>query len=132
LWGVAGLGATSVALWALNGLGENPERGTVTPLVLLVVLGIFIESGFTPAALAYLAEIAEEQPLDRGSVMGVYSVLLSSGQLLGIAFAAPFANALGINGLIVLTGLLTLIALFTVLLLGNAERRRARLAVTGS
>lgn len=128
LWGVAGLGATSVALWALNGLGENPERGTVTPLVLLVVLGIFIESGFTPAALAYLAEIAEEQPLDRGSVMGVYSVLLSSGQLLGIAFAAPFANVLGINGLIVLTGLLTLIALFTVLLLGYGERRHVRLA----
>src|SRR5215467_3172808 len=27
LWGVAGLGFTSVMLWALNGLGEDPRRG---------------------------------------------------------------------------------------------------------
>jgi MFS family permease len=123
LWGVAGLGFTSLALWGLNGLGEDPERGRITPLLLLVMLGIFVESGFTPAALTYLAEIAEEQAQDRGSVMGVYSVLLSVGQLTGTAVAGPFAVASGFNGLILLTGLLCLIALFTVLLLGNAERR---------
>ncbi len=126
LWGVAGLGFTSVMLWALNGLGEDPERGSVTPLLLLVMLGIFIESGFTPAALTYLAEIAEEQAQDRGSVMGVYSVLLSVGQLVGTAVAGPFATWNGINGLIVLTGLLCAIALCTVLLLGHGERRHAR------
>jgi len=127
LWGVAGLGFTSVMLWALNGLGEDPRRGAVTPLILLVMVGIFIESGFTPAALTYLAEIAEEQAQDRGSVMGVYSVLLSVGQLTGTAVAGPFAMHSGINGLIILTGLLCLIALFTVLLLGHDERRHARL-----
>ena len=100
----------------------------------LVMIGIFVESGFTPAALAYLAEIAEERAEDRGSVMGVYSVLLAVGQLLGSALAAPFADAqfhgerLGMNGLIVLTGLLCLVALFTVMLLGHAERRHVRLA----
>jgi MFS family permease len=123
LWGVGGLGFTSAALWALNGLGEDPERGSVTPLIVLVVLGIFVESGFTPAALTYLAEIAEEHAQDRGSVMGVYSVLLSVGQLTGTAVAGPFAAAAGFNGLIILTGLLCLIALFTVLLLGYRERR---------
>jgi MFS family permease len=123
LWGVGGLGATSLALWGLNSLGESPVHGAITPLIALVVLGIFVESGFTPAALSYLAEIAEEHAQDRGSVMGVYSVLLSVGQLTGVALAGPFANAAGINGLIVLTGLLTLIALFTVLLLGRGERR---------
>lgn len=128
LWGVGGLGFTSVALWALNGLGEDPERGALTPLLALVVLGIFVESGFTPAALTYLAEIAEEQAQDRGSVMGVYSVLLSVGQLTGTAMAGPFAVRWGFNGLIILTGLLCAIALFTVLLLGHAERRHARLA----
>ncbi|MDQ3810067.1 MAG: MFS transporter [Chloroflexota bacterium] len=127
LWGVAGLGLVSVALWSLNGLGEDPERGAVTPLLLLVVLGVFVESGFTPAALTYLAEIAEEHAPDRGSVMGVYSVLLSVGQLAGTAMAGPFAVAAGFNGLILLTGLLSLIALFSVLLLGYAERRAARL-----
>ena len=126
LWGVGGLGATSLALWGLNSLGESPERNAITPLIVLVVLGIFIESGFTPAALSYLAEIAEEHAQDRGSVMGVYSVLLSVGQLTGVGVAGPFANAAGINGLIILTGLLTLIALFTVLLLGRGGRRLVR------
>jgi MFS family permease len=131
LLGVSGLGFTSVALWLLNGLGVDPQRGSVTPLVGLIIIGIFVESGFTPAALTYLAEIAEEQAEDRGSVMGVYSVLLSAGQLAGIAAAGPFASVAGFNGLIILTGLLCLIALFTVLLLGQSERsarRRARLA----
>jgi MFS family permease len=130
LLGVSGLGFTSVVLWLLNGLGVDPERGAVTPLVGLIIIGIFVESGFTPAALTYLAEIAEEQAEDRGSVMGVYSVLLSAGQLAGIATAGPFAAIAGFNGLIILTGLLCLIALFTVLLLGQSERharRRARL-----
>jgi MFS family permease len=126
LIGVGGLGFTSVMLWLLNDLGIDPERSAITPLLLLVVLGIFVESGFTPAALTYLAEIAEEQSYDRGSVMGVYSVLLSGGQLAGTALAGPFAHAAGFNGLIVLTGLLCLIALFTVLLLGHAERRAQR------
>lgn len=126
LLGVAGLGFTSLILWMLNGLGPDPVHRLVPPLLGLVLLGIFIESGFTPAALAYLAEIAEEQAQDRGSVMGIYSVLLSSGQLAGTALAGPFAAAAGFNGLIILTGLLTLIALFTVLLLGQAERRTRR------
>lgn len=126
LVGVAGLGFTSVVLWMLNGLGPDPVHRVIPPLLGLVMLGIFVESGFTPAALAYLAEIAEEQAQDRGSVMGVYSVLLSMGQLAGTALAGPFAAAAGFNGLITLTGLLCLIALFTVLLLGHAERREQR------
>ena len=96
----------------------------------MVMVGVFVESGFTPAALAYLAEIAEERAEDRGSVMGVYSVLLSVGQLLGGALAAPFAERLGINGLIILTGLLCLVALFTVMLLGQAERHYNRALAT--
>ena len=128
LSGVAGLGFTSVALWALNHVEFDATHSLVPILVVLVMVGVFVESGFTPAALAYLAEIAEERAEDRGSVMGVYSVLLAVGQLLGGALAAPFAARLGINGLIVLTGLLCLIALFTVMLLGHAERRHVRLA----
>jgi MFS family permease len=128
LIGVGGLGFTSVVLWMLNGLGPDPVHRLIPPLLGLVMLGIFIESGFTPAALTYLAEIAEEQAEDRGSVMGVYSVLLSVGQLVGAGTAGPFAAAAGFNGLILLTGLLTVIALCTVLLLGDAERRARRRA----
>jgi MFS family permease len=130
LIGVGGLGFTSVMLWTLNHVPFDSEHVLVPALVGLVVIGIFVESGFTPAALAYLAEIAEERAEDRGSVMGVYSVLLSVGQLLGGALAAPFAEAMGINGLIVLTGLLCLVALFTVMLLGQSERRYGRASAT--
>jgi MFS family permease len=127
LTGVVGLAVTSVALWLLNN-GGGDIGATHPAVVAAVVIGIFVESGFTPAALAYLAEIAEEQANDRGSVMGLYSVLLSAGQLLGGALAAPFADRLGFNGLIILTGLLCLIALFTVLSLGYGERRARRYA----
>jgi MFS family permease len=130
LSGVAGLGITSVALWALNHVPFDTTHTLVPMLVAVVMVGVFVESGFTPAALAYLAEIAEERAEDRGSVMGVYSVLLSVGQLLGGALAAPFAERLGINGLIILTGLLCLIALFTVMLLGQSERRYVAVALT--
>ena len=126
LVGVGGLAFTSLSLWALNHVPFEATHLLVPGLVGLVMIGVFVESGFTPAALAYLAEIAEERAEDRGSVMGVYSVLLAVGQLLGGAVAGPFADRLGINGLIILTGLLTLIALFTVLLLGYSERRTSR------
>src|SRR5579859_744343 len=128
LVGVGGLGFTSICLWALNHVPFDTTHMLVPVLVGLIMIGVFVESGFTPAALAYLAEIAEERAEDRGSVMGVYSVLLSIGQLLGGALAAPFAARLGINGLIVLTGLLCLVVLFTVMLLGHAERRHVSLA----
>lgn len=126
LIGVGGLAFTSGALWALNQVPFDATHTLVPLLVGLVMLGVFVESGFTPAALAYLAEIAEERAEDRGSVMGVYSVLLGVGQVLGIALAAPFAERLQINGLIILTGLLCLVALFTVMLLGESERRYKR------
>ena len=57
--------------------------------------------------------------------MGVYSVLLSSGPAAGTALAAR-SRSPGVNGLIILTGLLTLIALFTVLLLGQGEKSAQR------
>jgi MFS family permease len=126
LIGVGGLGFASVSLWALNHVPYDATHTLVPLLIGMVMVGVFVQSGFTPAALAYLAEIAEERAEDRGSVMGVYSVLLSIGQLLGGALAAPFAERMGINGLIVLTGLLCLVALFTVMLLGQSERRYTR------
>jgi MFS family permease len=132
LVGVGGLGFTSICLWALNHASRGVPEAVAVVMVGLIILGVFIESGFTPAALAYLAEIAEERPGHRGSVMGLYSVLLSVGQLLGGFLAAPFADHLGINGLILLTGLLCLVALFTVMLLGHAERRHSRALATTS
>jgi MFS family permease len=124
LTGVVGLAGATVMFWVTNQL---PRQNHSVPMLVaflgLLVVAVFVQSGFTPAALAYLAEIAEEHAEDRGAVMGVYSVLLSVGQLLGIAVAGPFAHRGGVNGLIVLTALLTGVAAATVLQLGAAERR---------
>jgi len=128
LIGVGGLAGSAVMFWVIN---QVPRQGfpfsTLALFMALLVAAVFVQSGFTPAALAYLAEIAEEQPEDRGSVMGLYSVLLSVGQLLGGAVAGPFAERGGINGLIILTALLTFVAAVTVLQLGLVERRHRRL-----
>lgn len=127
LVGVAGLAGATVMFWVINQVPrQNHSVPTLVVLMGLLVVAVFVQSGFTPAALAYLAEIAEDHAEDRGAVMGLYSVLLSIGQLLGGAVARPFAERGGVNGLIVLTALLTGVAAVTVLQLGAAERRRAR------
>lgn len=128
LWlGIGGLALTTLTVWLINDTAAHDAPALLAALVALLALGVFVESGFTPAALAYLAEIAEEQAQDRGSVMGVYSVLLSVGQLAGGGLAGQFAGGLvagvdGFNGLILLTALLGLVAAATVYLLGRAER----------
>ncbi|HLH22107.1 MAG TPA: MFS transporter [Chloroflexota bacterium] len=123
LWSVSALGLTSVLLGQWN-RPEPPQWPLSDALLACLVLGgVLVGSGFTPAALAYLAEIAEAQKCDRGAVMGIYSVLLSVGHLLGGALAAPYVGRWGMNGLIMLTGALCLGAMFSVYLLGYRPRR---------
>ena len=45
-------------------------------------------SGATPAALGLLADITESYPADRGAIMGLYSVFLGVGQILGALVSA--------------------------------------------
>ena len=45
--------------------------------------GLFVLAGATPAALGMLADISEEHPDDRGAIMGLYSVFLAVGQVIG-------------------------------------------------
>jgi len=62
-------------------------------------------SGFTPAALAYLADITEEYAGDRGAIMGLYSVFLGVGQFVGSSLGGPFADWRGMDGVILLSAL---------------------------
>lgn len=121
LIGVAGLLASTPIFFIINRQSAGQERTTMLALFAILAVAIFVESGFTPAALAYLAEIAEERPSDRGAVMGLYSVLLSVGQLLGGALAGPAASLAGINGLIGVTVVLGVVAAVTVVKLGRSE-----------
>lgn len=87
------------------------------PLAPLVVIGLLLVSGFTPVALAFLAEISESHVEHRGAVMGLYSVLLGLGQLLGAFGGGLFIQGvgLGFNGLILGSFLLGVVAWVTVL-----------------
>ena len=69
-YGIVGGGACVVAAAVLNhsrGLaGRRARRGSV------VLGGLFVLAGATPAALGLLADISEAFPADRGAIMGLY------------------------------------------------------------
>jgi MFS family permease len=60
---------------------------------------IMVESGFTPAALALLAGAVGAQA-GRGAAMGIYSVLLSIGAIVGSLLAAALGQKFAVDGLI--------------------------------
>lgn len=94
-----------------------PEPVAQWPLTPLIVVGLLLESGFTPVALAFLAEISEHHVEHRGAVMGLYSVLLGIGQLVGGAGGGFFIKdtGLGFNGIVLGSFLLGVVAFVTVL-----------------
>ncbi len=75
-------------------------------LSVLLVISIMVQSGFTPAALAYLADISETQRADRGAIMGLYSIFLGLGQALGLIIGGPFIDVSGADGMALITALL--------------------------
>jgi len=125
LFTLAGLYWVCGALYLINHTGQ--VGGMQTPaLTSLYLFGILIASGFTPAALAYLADLSEEMASHRGAVMGLYSVILGLGQLLGGALGGPFAQFRGVDGLILLTAILTTGALAAVVVLRGSEGKATR------
>jgi len=119
---ITGIFLFCIALAGMNHFGTGNPVLMVIWIVLLLI-GIFAESSFAPAALAYLADISEDAAKDRGLLMGLYSVFLGLGQLLGGALGAIFAQIWGFDGLIYLTVLLACVALIALLTLFWTERR---------
>ena len=72
---------------------------------------VLVESGFAPAAVSYLARLSSGLQADRGLFMGLYSVVLGLGQLLGSWIGGPFADRWGMDGILGLTATLGLVAL---------------------
>lgn len=64
-----------------------------------IIVGIMIESGFTPAALAWLASTLPPQS-GRGAAMGIYSVLLTLGAIAGSLLAAGLGQRYSVDGLL--------------------------------
>jgi MFS family permease len=68
-------------------------------------------SGATPAALGLLADVSEGFEEDRSAIMGLYSVFLGLGQVLGAVLGGIFASWRGIDGLLLATALLLVVGL---------------------
>ncbi len=116
----AGLVET-VVMFALNRTARG-EFAQIVILVAIVAVATFILAGFTPAALAYLADLSEENPRHRGAVMGAYSVLLGVGQLFGAGLGGPLADRWRFDGLIIGTVALLVAAGATVIVLRRYDQ----------
>ncbi|NUR27893.1 MAG: MFS transporter [Catenulispora sp.] len=89
----------------------------------IVLVGVFLEAGFTPTALTHLADISARFAGDRGLIMGVYSVVLGLGYLLGTVLGGVFAQWLAFDGLALLTILLAAIGMAAVTMMITTARR---------
>lgn len=120
LIGSGGLFASCLLIFAIN---HQPALNAplVLPLSILLVLSIMVQSGFTPAALAYLADITESFTTDRGAIMGLYSVFLGLGQFLGASIGGIFVDWRGADGMALVTGLLGILAAILILRLRITE-----------
>lgn len=119
LYGLGGTFAMAAFLYLLNHAYIFDGIALIQPWMLFVLFlaALFFQSAFTPVALAYLADVSEHHPADRGIVMGLYSIFLGVGQLLGNFVGGWFANIAALDGLVVATVLATLLATGNVLLL---------------
>ena len=115
-----GLFASLLAIYGLNHLASFSSP-MYQPLLGGLAIGLLVLSGFTPAALTYLADVTEGQTSDRGSIMGLYAVFLGIGQLVGISLGGKFASWAGIDGLVILSALLGLITAWTLIVLRRQE-----------
>lgn len=124
---LSSIGGVFLVCVALTGI--NHSGLTVGPLLWLwiglLLVGVFFQAGFAPAALSYLADISEDAARDRGLLMGLYSVFLGLGQLIGNGLGGFFAQSWGFDGLVYLTTILACVALVALLFLFRQERRRA-------
>ena len=121
LTSILGVYLCCVALFGINHRGVGHDYLLFVWIPLLVV-GIFAESSFAPAALAYLADISEDAAKDRGLLMGLYSIFLGLGQLLGNGIGGVFARVWGFDGLVYLTALLAIVALTALITLYKKDR----------
>lgn len=124
LIGTLSLFGLLVTVFGLNHLGSFSSSWGYLMLGALLI-EVLVMSGFTPAALTYLADVTENYAADRGSIMGLYSVFLGVGQLTGTSLGGYFADWGGIDGLILLSAILGGITAISLLALRRLETPQA-------
>jgi MFS family permease len=121
-YGLCGGAVLVAAAVAINHGGDLP---VIVTLVLLVpvVGGLFVLAGSTPAALGLLADMSEPYPRDRGAIMGLYSVFLGIGQIIGSLAGGAAADRSGIDGLLLATLVMLAIAVLPLWWLRGVEHQ---------
>ncbi len=120
---LVGMAVLCPALYLLN--HSHPlDRSTITMWIVVASGALVVASGFTPAALAHLADVSEAGPGQRGAVMGLYSVLFGLGQLLGSLLSAPLVQNFAVDGLILFTLIMTGASAIGVTILSNGQSAR--------
>ena len=120
LLGVGAFVVMTFDILAINHLGGT-STGVLAGLGAVAVVSLFVMSGATPAALGLLADVSEGFEEDRSAIMGLYSVFLGIGQVVGAILGGLAASWKGIDGLIVATAGLLVIGILALLNLRGHE-----------
>lgn len=96
-------------LFAINHSGAM-EPSVRWSIIAATALLVMVESGFTPAALAWLAQSLGAGA--KGAPMGIYSVLLSLGAIGGSLLAGALGKMFQLDGLLLGTLIVGVCALF--------------------
>ncbi len=124
---LAGLGLSMVALTGINRLGGDPASlppdmvPRLVILMLMIAAGLFLLSGFPPAALSMVASWADHLPAHEGAMMGIFAFGLGASQLIGTVLGGIAVDRFGLYGLIGLSVLLGAGALASILLTRQAS-----------
>jgi MFS family permease len=126
---------TTIIAYGIGGGGVLIVAGTLfnhamgAPLPVDAVLavagagGLFVLAGATPAAIGLLADVTEAYPDDRGAIMGLYSVFLGLGQIIGSLIGGAAAHFAGLDGIFMASLLLLAIALLPLSHLRHYEHQ---------
>jgi MFS family permease len=128
LFGIGGgiglVGAGLIVNHAGFAAGESiVVAAAVAAATVAFAAGLFVLAGATPAAVGLLADLSEQFPGDRGAIMGLYSVFLAIGQITGSLIGGVVADARGMDGLLLATAGLLLVALIPLSRLRTVEHQ---------
>jgi MFS family permease len=122
LYGIIGGAVMLAAGMAINHFGSaNPVL--LLGLVAVAAAGLFVLAGATPAAIGLLADMTEAFPDDRGAIMGLYSVFLGLGQIIGSLLGGTAAQWQGLDGIFIVSFVMLAIALLPLSQLRRYEHR---------
>ena len=116
LLGLIAFVVAMAAIFAINRLSGN-ELPLIALLFAVLCGSMFFIAGATPAALGFLADVSERYHTDRSAVMGLYSIFLGLGQVIGVKLAGDLAATFGVDGLVYATlGFLVVAGTFLLIL----------------